>query len=154
MNVTLRSPSPADYDTIAAWIPDGDACRRWAGPKVPFPFAAADLPTLLPVPGGGSYCLVGDRDAPLGFGQYWPRPGNTIHLLRIIVSPESRGKGLGRELCRQLIGRALAASPAHALTLNVYRENGPAVALYEGLGFTVDAEKSNENALFMIKRVP
>lgn len=154
MSVTLRPPSLADYGSIASWILDEEACRRWAGPKVPFPFLAAELPQLLAVPGGESYCLASEGDPPLGFGQYWPRPGDTIHLLRIIVSPMSRGKGLGRELCGQLIARALAATPTHSLTLNVYRNNEAAVALYEHHGFNVVPEKSNGDALFMAKPVP
>jgi ribosomal protein S18 acetylase RimI-like enzyme len=154
MNVTLRPPSLADYDSIASWIVDAEACRRWAGPKIPFPFLAAELPQLLAVSGGDSYCLADEGDVPVGFGQYWPRPGGTIHLLRIIVSPTFRGKGLGRELCDQLIARALAAAPAHSLTLNVYRNNEAAVALYERLGFNVVAERSNGDTLFMAKPVP
>lgn len=154
MSIALRPPSSADYDSIASWISDADACRRWAGPKVPYPFSAGELPELLAVPAGASYCLSRRDGAPLGFGQYWPRPGGTIHLLRIIVSPTSRGKGLGRELCGQLIARALASAPAHSLTLNVYRDNETAVALYERLGFRVVAEKSAEDSLFMAKHVP
>lgn len=151
MSVALRLPSSSDYESIASWIPDAEACRRWAGPKLPYPFSIADLPQLLAVPGGGSYCLADHTGAVLGFGQYWPRPGDTIHLLRIIVSPALRGRGFGRTLCSQLIARALVAAPSRALTLNVYRGNEVAVALYEGLGFKVVPEKSNGDSLFMEK---
>jgi ribosomal protein S18 acetylase RimI-like enzyme len=153
MSVTLRPPLPTDYDVIASWVSDAEACRRWGGPKVPFPFVANELAQLLAVPGGGSYCLAGEGAAPLGFGQYWPRPGETIHLLRIIVSPTSRGKGLGRELCGQLIAHALAAAPARSVTLNVYRDNEAAVALYKWLGFEVVPDKSKGDSLFMAKPV-
>jgi ribosomal protein S18 acetylase RimI-like enzyme len=154
MTATLRPPLLEDYESIASWILDAEACRRWAGPKVSYPFSAAELPQLLAVPGSSSYCLASERSVPLGFGQFWPRPGGVIHLLRIIVSPTLRGKGLGRELCGQLIARALATAPAHSLTLNVYRENERAVALYERLGFQVVPEKSTGNSLFMAKPVP
>jgi ribosomal protein S18 acetylase RimI-like enzyme len=40
----------------------------------------------------------------LGFGQYWPTPG-TLHLGRIIVSPQARGRGLGRVLMQALMAR-------------------------------------------------
>lgn len=154
MELTLRSPSLADYEVIAAWISDAGACRRWAGPKVPYPFSLAELPKLLALPGGESYSLAEHGGgSPLGFGQYWPRPDNTVHLLRIIVRPESRGRGLGRELCGQLVACAVDSTSAQAVTLNVYRDNSAAVALYERLGFIVVSEKSIGDALFMAKHV-
>ena len=154
MAVSLRPASPTDYAEIAAWISDAAACLRWAGPKVPFPFAPAELPELLAVPGGGSYCLAeGGRGSPIGFGQYWPRPDATVHLLRIIVRPESRGQGMGRELCGQLVSRAVASAPAQAVTLNVYRDNVAAIGLYQQLGFAVVTERCNGDALFMARPV-
>jgi ribosomal protein S18 acetylase RimI-like enzyme len=155
MGLSLRPASATDYEEIAAWISDAGACLRWAGPKVPYPFLPAELPVLLAVPGGGSYCLADDAGgSPVGFGQYWPRPDGTVHLLRIIIRPESRGQGLGRELCGQLLSRAVKSAPAQAVTLNVYRDNLVAVALYERLGFAIVPEKSKGDALFMLKTVP
>jgi ribosomal-protein-alanine N-acetyltransferase len=151
VSVALRVPSGADYDRVASWIPDANACRRWAGPKVPFPFAVSELAALLAVPGGASYCLAAGNDAPLGFGQYWPRPSDSVHLLRVIVAPEVRGNGLGYELCVQLIEKALVATSASSITLNVYRDNKVALALYERLGFSVVIEKSTGDALLMAK---
>jgi ribosomal-protein-alanine N-acetyltransferase len=144
-------PSAADYDAVASWIPDASACRRWAGPTIPFPFAASELAALLAVPGGASYCLAVGDHAALGFGQYWPRPAGSVHLLRIIVAPDARGNGLGRVLCSQLLEQALAATSAGSITLNVYRDNPAALALYESLGFAVVIEKSSGDALFMRK---
>jgi ribosomal protein S18 acetylase RimI-like enzyme len=87
----------------------------------------------------------------VGFSQYWPRPGDAVHLLRVIVAPDARGNGLGRELCVQLAERALEATSAGVITLNVYRDNPVALALYESLGFNVVLEKSTGDALFMAK---
>ena len=107
MSVLLRRPIEADYEAVASWIPDSKSCARWAGPRVPFPFFAPELPTLLAVPDSESYCLS-DRDSPaLGFGQLWLRDGDAVRLMRIIISPAIRGQGFGRELCRQLIARAV-----------------------------------------------
>lgn len=144
----LRRPTPADYVHLASWIGDADACRLWAGPLVPFPFVARELPKLLALDGGVSFCLGGADAEPLGFGQYWPRIDGSAHLLRIIVSPLRRGEGLGRELCNQLIARAADAG-ATSVTLNVYPENAAAVALYERLGFRLDESRPMRDSLFM-----
>jgi len=56
--------------------------------------------------------------------------------------------GFGRALCRQPIARAVEHG-ATAVTLNVYPENGPAVALYERLGFRRDESRPMRDSLFM-----
>ncbi|NDP41071.1 MAG: GNAT family N-acetyltransferase [Rhodoferax sp.] len=151
MNVSLRTPIASDFVAIASWIPDAAAGLRWAGPRLPFPFAASDLSVLLAVPGGGeaSYSLIDDSSKPCGFGQHWVlRPG-AVHLGRIIVAPDARGCGLGRVLCQQLISAALHATSETAVTLRAYRDNTVAVRLYSTLGFIEVAEESTDDVLFM-----
>ena len=149
MSVLLRRPIEADYEAVASWIPDSKSCARWAGPRVPFPFFAPELPTLLAVPDSESYCLS-DGDSPaLGFGQLWLRDGDAVRLMRIIVSPAVRGQGFGRELCRQLIARAVDVVGASAVTLAVYRDNVPALSLYRSLGFMPVDARSTDESIFM-----
>jgi [ribosomal protein S18]-alanine N-acetyltransferase len=149
VNAMLRTPQPDDYAVIASWVPDAHACIRWAGPRVPFPFAAAELQQLLSVAQGESHCLGEAGAAPFGFGQHFVVEPGAVHLGRIIVSPAARGKGLGRELCRQLISRALQATGAGTVTLRVYRDNPAALRLYVSLGFVPVEPRSTEDVLFM-----
>lgn len=149
MNTALRTPLPVDYLAIASWIPDAKACIRWAGPLLSFPFAAAELEARLSVARGESYCLAEGGNTPYGFGQHFVVEQGLVHLGRIIVSPAVRGKGLGRELCRQLIARATQATGASAVTLRVYRDNPTALHLYLGLGFIPVELRSTEDVLFM-----
>lgn len=151
MKASLRTPETSDYVAIASWIPNADAGLRWAGPRLPFPFSASDLPALLAVPGGGesSYSLVDESGIPFGFGQHWVlHPGN-VHLGRIIVSPVYRGRGLGRALCQELISAGLRSTAATAVTLRAYRDNLVAVGLYASLGFVEVTEESTDDVLFM-----
>ncbi len=148
-SVSLRPPVPSDYEAIASWIPDAGSCLRWAGPRVPFPFSAPELPQLLAVEDSESHCLSDGGSLPLGFGQLWLRDGADIRLMRIIVSPAARGRGFGRELCRQLISRAVDVIGAPAVTLMVYRDNRVALGLYQSLGFSPVDSRSTETALFM-----
>jgi ribosomal protein S18 acetylase RimI-like enzyme len=148
MKPTLRSLQPTDYEAIASWVPDSAACLRWAGPRLAFPFSAADLPALLTVSNGESYCFV-EGAIPLGFGQHWVLTPGAVHLGRIILSPAVRGKGLGRVLCEQLAAKAIQSTHATSVTLRVYRDNTAAVALYTSLGFTPVESECGQDVLFM-----
>lgn len=151
MNLYLRTPTTNDYLILASWLPYAAACQRWAGPRLPFPFAAEDLPTLLAWPEGGesSYALVDSSGRLCGFGQHWVFQAGSVHLGRIIVAPNTRGCGYGRELCQHLISAALNATSAAAVTLRVYRDNQVAVKLYLSLGFVEITAESTEYMLFM-----
>ncbi|MCL7929705.1 GNAT family N-acetyltransferase [Halomonas llamarensis] len=135
MQTTLRTPEKADYEAIAAWISDKKACSRWAGPSVPFPFAATDLPELLAIQGGSSYCLSDSDNRCVGFGQFWPGKQGAVHIGRIIISPEARGKGTGRLLCEKLIAQARQSTGASTVTLRVYRDIMPLVLCIQALAF-------------------
>lgn len=149
MTVSLRPPTRPDYDVIASWIPNASACLRWAGPLVPFPFSASKLPELLAVADSESYCLGEANNNPQGFGQIWLRDGDAVRLMRIIVSPDTRGQGLGRELCRQLISRAVEAEGGKSINLAVYRDNTAALRLYQSLGFLPVDARCTAELLFM-----
>ena len=151
MKTSLRAPAESDYEAIASWITDAEACLRWAGPRLSFPFLASDLPALLAIPGGNEfgYCLVDESGAPCGFGQHWVLQPDAVHIGRIIVAPAARGQGLGRVLCQQLISTALAETSATVVTLRVYRDNLAAARLYSSLGFSEVADQSSNDVLFM-----
>ncbi len=149
MSVTLRIAEPADYEVIASWIPDPQSCLRWAGPRVPFPFTPAELPRLLAMADGRSYCLAERVANPVGFGQYWMLRPAAVHLGRIIVAPAARGRGFGRLLCQLLVARAIEATGATEVTLRVFRDNTTALSLYSSLGFSAIEAESSQEVLFM-----
>lgn len=149
----LRPPVEPDYAEIASWVPDAEAARRWAGPLLTFPFSVADLPAALAAPGSeaSSYCLSDVEQRPLGFGQHWVFQPGAVHLGRIIVSPDARGRGVGRFLCEQLLAAAVQSSQATSVTLRVYRDNAAAIALYASLGFLEVTAESSDEVLLMKK---
>ena len=55
-------------------------------------------------------------------------------LYDIIVDPEYRRHGLGYEMCKALLIEAATAG-TESFYLQVMADNGPAIALYEKLGF-------------------
>jgi ribosomal-protein-alanine N-acetyltransferase len=149
MEASLRIPELADYQAMTSWIPDAEACARWAGPHVPFPFSAEMLPELLSMPGGRSYSLIDPANQCIGFGQHWMTEPRNVHLGRIIVAPTMRGSGIGRILCELLIKQAVQTAGASTITLRVYRDNPIALSLYLSLGFGVVQPESTADILFM-----
>ncbi|MGM0544957.1 MAG: GNAT family N-acetyltransferase [Pseudomonadota bacterium] len=149
MQTALRTPEKADYKAIALWISDEKACSRWARLSVPFPFVAANLPELLAVDGCSSYCLSDIDNHCIGFGQFWHGKQGTVHISRIIISPEARGCGTGRLLFEKLIAKARESTGASTVTLRVYRDNHAARSLYSSLGFSVIESESTDGLLFM-----
>ena len=69
---------------------------------------------MLAVDGGSSYSLAEGRSGLWAFGQHWVTKPGAAHLGRIIVSPEARGKGIGRVLCERLIDAAVQSTGAIA----------------------------------------
>jgi len=149
----LRPPEAADYAALGAWVPDAESCARWAGPKLKFPFNAQQLPQLLKEPGAHSFVLSRGPAEALGFCQFYVREEGVAHLARIILAPAARGQGLASTMCTLLMEQAAQRVNAHSFTLRVYRDNHPALAVYEGLGFVAVPAQSDERVFFMRKPV-
>jgi len=149
ISLALREPIAPDYEALATWITDANACTRWAGPLLPFPFSVNALPRLLQAPGATSHSMSQDGEDFLGFGQFWPRDHDAVHLGRVIVAPQARGQGLGKTLCLLLAKAALNATQANMVTLKVYRDNPAAMNTYTSLGFVAVAEESEDVVIFM-----
>ena len=143
----LRPATSADYLRLATWIPDANACDLWAGPRLPYPFAAADLEHLLAEPGRDALALSDAAGGLWGYAQRWQEAPPAWHLGRLIVAPEARGHGYGRRLVERLI--AETGGTQHALTLRLRRDNHRAHALYLSLGFCPSEAESSPMTLFM-----
>ena len=129
----LRPATRPDLYRVFRWIPDREACRRWAGPRVRFTSDPASLAWQIGFRPDNSYVLpVGDTLA--GFAQIFAlRPG-VRHLTRVVVAPDRRSGGLGRALCEAILARA-RRDGATRLSLYVYRNNPRALRFYEALGW-------------------
>ncbi len=149
MEPNFRPVQPLHYATIAGWLDSAAATQRWAGPGVPFPLPPPRFAQALELEARPGWVLLGERDDCLGFGQYWLTDASTAHLGRILVSPLMRGRGLGRSLMQALSAEALRSPGVRRLTLRVYCDNAPALALYRDLGFQPVDATSTADLLFM-----
>jgi len=128
-----REATPADLLTAAAWATTASECARWAGPDVSFPAEPDALVRQTEFHAGRNVALE-DDDGLVAFGQVLPRAVGRVHLARVVVRPDARGRGVGRALVEALLARA-RESGASLVTLNVYRDNEAALALYADVGF-------------------
>ena len=144
MLVHLRPATRDDLPVIISWIPDVVECRRWAGPQVKYPLTPASLSQDINFSPDNSYCLEAKADL-VGFGQLIPKSDQRVHAARIIVAPQNRGRGYGRQLGQSLIDRA-AELKYPRISLNVYQDNPSAIRLYQSLGFK-PLERPKKNPL-------
>ncbi|MEE4275093.1 MAG: GNAT family N-acetyltransferase [Thermoleophilia bacterium] len=128
-----REATPVDLVTAAAWVTTAAECQRWAGPDITFPVEQAALMREAEFGAGRDVALEDDAGV-VAFGQVLPKEGGRMHLARVIVRPDARGRGVGRALVEALLARA-GESGAALVTLNVYRDNTAAIGLYTDLGF-------------------
>ena len=81
-----------------------------------------------------------DGDEVTGFVAVLPLAGWSDHVgeVRLVVAPAHRGSGLGRELARHALVQGVEAGLTK-LVVEVVADQGPALALFTGLGFTGEA---------------
>ncbi len=132
--MTLTPATDDHVRALMAWFPDRRSCAIWGGHTFRYPFTEStfladtrfrDLP---------SYVLVDAEAQPLAFGQYYRRAGR-CHLGRLVVSPAHRGQGIGTQLIRGLVELGTRRLGLAECSLFVDPDNGPAIGLYERLGF-------------------
>jgi len=149
LGYVLRPAIQRELQTVLTWIETPEQLKLWGGSALSFPPETERTRREIEARDDNSFVLV-DADGQLvGFGQTLSRAANVIHLGRIIVSPLSRGKGLGRLLCEQLIHVAIEHYHSDQITLNVYKNNAVAFSLYTAIGFEAVAENRENDSCFM-----
>lgn len=146
--MNLRNATTTDLKAVISWIADGEDCRTWAGPVVRFPMTIRSLKADIGFEKDNAYCLdqVGCL---LGFGQLIRKGEFRLHMARVIIDPQARNKGNGKYWVHVLMDLAWQKE-CRSISLNVYRQNTPAVKLYTAAGFRENAEKSTGELCHMI----
>lgn len=152
--LNLRLAHETDMRLIMHWITDELSCRTWAGPGFNFPFTWESFIDDIGFHTIETFVLVTNMDQPIAMGQLMHRD-NRLHLARILVHPEHRGKGYGRQLCEKLMKEGSDRHGNNSFSLNVYRFNTVAKKLYDSLGFIISPDQRNApspDSIFMIRR--
>jgi L-amino acid N-acyltransferase YncA len=112
-----------DRTFIKEEVTDPETVRSWAsGPA-----------------SGGRWVAEEDGEV-TGYVAVRPLSGWSDHVgeVRLVVAPSRRGTGLGRDLARRALVEAVDAGLAK-LVVEIVAEQGSALALFTGLGFTGEA---------------
>jgi ribosomal protein S18 acetylase RimI-like enzyme len=124
----------ADISHLMSWFPTERSIDIWAGPGFRYPLTPETFQEDIRWRQMDSYCLVSPQREVLAFGQIYDRHGR-INLARLVVSPDRRGQGIGKQLVALLMKKGRDSFPLREYSLFVYKDNYPAKACYAGLGF-------------------
>jgi RimJ/RimL family protein N-acetyltransferase len=133
----LDSFDPGQAALVASWAVGDDVVRAWCaveGDAVPADVVAGwseadDVEAFLfSVDRGGPY---------VAYGELWlDEEEGEVELARLLVSPDRRGRGVGRVLVRELVDRARTIHPGLPdVILRVRPENTQAIRAYAAAGF-------------------
>ncbi len=132
----LTPADDGDIDTLMTWFSSAAEVDVWGGPKFRYPFTAKTFREDCHWPEMASYCLRDVNGAMCAFGQFYDRNGY-MNLARLVVAPGYRSRGLGKELIEGLMPVAADSLALDEFSLFVYRDNEPALRLYQSLGFEI-----------------
>ena len=146
----------AHLPELMRWIDSEQACRQWGGPWFQYPFDIHSFARDCRLHELATFVLEDGCGRLLAFGQYYNRLG-CCHLGRLIVSPDYRGAGLGKQLITDLAAHGSDALQVAHCSLFVLKDNQRALALYEKLGFRKrdypEAEQGLENCHYLVAPV-
>lgn len=139
----LREYRKEDSAVICGWIRDEESLYKWSADRIglfPLPPEALN-DNYAPVTGSGRFfpmTAVDEKDRVVGhlFIRYPDETDrSTVRFGFVIVDPEIRGRGNGKEMLRLAMDHAVRELKASRITLGVFAGNPSARACYEAAGF-------------------
>jgi len=138
----LKAFSRRHASRVASWVAT-NSDLRWLSPSTPPPLTAEKVMGWQK-PDCRSFLLMCDGDAlPAGYGELnvMRRDRRHLWLGHVIVRPDLRRRGIGKQLVHALIRRAFEEHRARLITLIVFPDNQAAVRCYLSQGFTGAGEE-------------
>lgn len=135
--VHIRQARPEDADgaaAIAAVVAEEGTIG--AQPPVDVGARAEMLRSLLAAEGRGGMWVLDDDGRVVGVATAAERLSGVLSIAMMLL-PEVRGRGGGRGLLDVVLAHAYATG-AHKVDLEVWPDNGRAIALYASAGFAVE----------------
>ncbi len=140
---SLREFRTSDAREVARWPGSLEEVRRWAGSDPGWPVDVSVFGRWHADPEVRPFIML-EGEEPVGYGEVWvDEPEREVELARIILSPERRGRGVGRRLVRLLLDQASLTGLPDAF-VRVVPENAAAIGCYRGAGFSPVSETERE----------
>ncbi len=130
----LSAATEADISLLMSWFSTGRSVDLWGGPNFRYPFTPGSFHEDVHWREMNTYSLVDGSGEMLAFGQFYERHGR-INLARLVVSPDRRRQGIGKQLVNRLMEQGRKDIRRQEYSLYVYKDNHPAKACYMSLGF-------------------
>ncbi|MFE7096676.1 GNAT family N-acetyltransferase [Streptomyces erythrochromogenes] len=119
--------------TVAGWPATAGEVAMWCGSQE-FPVPVRTITDWQLDTDVRAHVLVEDGSV-VGYGELWlDAEEDEVELARIIVAPDVRGRGRGRELVQGLLARAVGAGYRDVF-MRVHPDNERALRCYRGAGF-------------------
>jgi len=140
----LEAFTEKDFETLIKWVKSPEELVQFAGPIFSFPLTKAQLNSYLRHDDKIPFKIVlksthqNIGHCELNYGNKFPR------LSRILIGdPAMRGKGLGKEIVRQMLKLIFDDMDVKIVDLNVFVWNKAAIKSYEGVGFEIIHENTD-----------
>jgi ribosomal protein S18 acetylase RimI-like enzyme len=118
---------------------------QWGGENFTYPLKRNDFLRQLQLSDTQGFSLLQADGQMLGFGQLCDR-FDKIHLARLLIFKEFRGKGYAKNLICALLKNGQRYWPRRDASLYVYRTNHTAMQCYSGLGFKISPQPASYRA--------
>lgn len=143
----LREFGADDIPLLCRWISDAKANFLWCGPTFDFPLTSAQISTHIQKKEVSPFLALVDGE-PVGYVDLYRMSASQVRLCRVLIaSPESRGKGWGKQLVALALQVAGEQTRVEQVSLAVFESNQRAVGCYKSLGFILD-ESATKTRVF------
>lgn len=133
-----------DADLLISWFENEESLVQFAGRIFSWPLTKEQIAIHLTDPNRLIYKAIDEEGSlTIGHGEICKVPNEPPKLTCLIIGNKAfRGKGMGKELTRQLTALAFDQLKADSVQLYVYDWNKNAFELYKALGFTINTDKT------------
>lgn len=138
-----RPVSPQDIPCICG-LPQSEDELFFLFPKATFPLAPSQLQEAIAQRSDSTVVELDGQVVAFANFYRWEAGGGCA-IGNVIVSPATRGLGVGRYLIEQMIGLAFSSHRAAEVTVSCFNENAPGILLYAKLGFEPYAIEERKN---------
>lgn len=130
--ILLRQYTQKDASSVISWCNDEDTFYKWTSGKLgDYPIGERKFNSLLRFKPYIAYDYTGN----VGFFAMRNINENEIRFCFIIVAPQTRGKGVAKEMLKKGLDIAFQNQKIEKVSILVFESNPPALACYSSVGF-------------------
>lgn len=141
--IKLTAFEKSDFANLISWIDNEEMLLQFSGPAFTFPLTEEQLNLNLEDENRFAYKVVDlSNNSMIGYAEIYFQNKNSVLLGRIIIGkPEFRGRGIGKQIVKDLIAISFNQLEVENAELNVFDWNINAIKCYEKVGFAINPGK-------------